>query len=82
MAFKLKIFRKLTFKKARKQHRWTIQAGNNRIIAASSEGYDNFRDMVDNLYALKNALNTLLPVKKENFDKTDMPWMGLQEDQK
>jgi hypothetical protein len=45
------------YKDAKGEWRWKIAAGNNRLIAASSESYKNRKDAVDNVNSI-TSLNT------------------------
>ena len=40
-----------------KEYRWRITGGNNRIVGASSEGFINRQDCVNNAALVRDALN-------------------------
>lgn len=40
----------------RRQYRWRIKARNGKIIASSSEGYNNRSECIDNIFLLKESL--------------------------
>ena len=48
-----------TYQDKRKQWRWRLKADNGKIIAASSEGYNNQHDMENNIRQISLALKIL-----------------------
>jgi len=41
----------------RRQYRWRLRARNGKIIAASSEGFNNRQDCLDNAYNVRQTFN-------------------------
>jgi uncharacterized protein YegP (UPF0339 family) len=54
----------ITRKHRRPQHRWRIVAANNKIIAVSSESYNNLDDLWNGVRVVRDALGLAIQNKE------------------